>query len=274
MRTYFDIEGNRKIFDAVDVTYHEAIIHPTRENVKFHDIVYMMDGFFDFKLEDSIHKAYPGDVFVLPAGSSYEGVSLCGKDTRTVYIHAEALESDILNCIGEDETDRVHVPVGTLIHTGDDAAVRELFYEIALVKCSDKPQKYAMLNALFKSLLCLIYTCESKTLIKKSDIVNECIEIMRQNPRVFFKEAEMAEKLFVSDKTLRKAFEKRYNKSFYKFQLDYKLSQAVSVLASGSENKIYEISDSLGFNDEFHFSKLFKKKYGMPPSVYRKKFEK
>jgi len=78
----------------------------------------------------------------------------------------------------------------------------------------------------------------------------------------------------VSDKTLRKAFEKRYNKSFYKFQLDYKLSQAVSVLASGSENKIYEISDSLGFNDEFHFSKLFKKKYGMPPSVYRKKFEK
>lgn len=274
MRTCFDIENNRKIFEAVDVTYKEPIIHPTRENVKFHDIVYMVEGFFDFKLDDSIYKAYSGDVFVLPAGSSYEGVSFCSEDTRTVYIHSEALESDIPNCISGSESDSIHVPVGTLIHTGDDAAIRELFYEIALVKCSDKPQKNAVMNALFKSLLCLIYTCENKTVVKKSDIVNECIEIMRQNQSVFFKEAEMAEKLFVSDKTLRKAFEKRYNKSFYKFQLDYKLSQAMSMLTSGNEIKIYEISDCLGFNDEFHFSKIFKKKFGVPPSVYRKKLEK
>ena len=274
MRTYFDIECDRKIFDAIDVTYHDAIIHPTRENVKFHDIVYVAEGFFDFKLEESVYKAYSGDVFVLPAGSSYEGVSYCSVGTRTVYIHTEALASDFTLSSNGGEADSIHVSVGTLIHTGDDAAIKSLFYEIALVKCSDKLQKEVMLNTLFKSLLCFLYTCENKTVIKKRDIVNECLEIMREDPNVFFKEAEMAEKLFISDKTLRRAFEKRYNKSFYKFQLDYKLDQAQSWLMHDSESKIYEIAYSLGFNDEFHFSKLFKKKYGMPPSVYRQKLGK
>ncbi len=274
MKTCMDIENNRKIFEAIDITYYEAHLHPSRSHPSFHDIVYMMDGFFDFKLGESVYRAYPGDVFLLPAGSVYEGVSNCSVGTRTVYIHAEALQSDLEIPEKESVTDDIHVPVGTLIHCGDDSAVRALFSEMALIHCSDKPQKQIMLNALFKSLVCLLYTCENKTVIKKRDIVNECIEIMRESPNVFFKEAEMAEKLFVSDKTLRRAFEKRYNKSFYKFQLDYKLDQALSVLMCDPESKIYEISDSLGFGDEFHFSKTFRKKFGMPPSIYRKKLGK
>jgi AraC-like DNA-binding protein len=53
--------------------------------------------------------------------------------------------------------------------------------------------------------------------------------------------------------------------------LDYKIGEAQSLLIR-SELSVKEIAKAMGFQDEFYFSRLFKKKQGVSPTQYRQKF--
>ncbi len=53
--------------------------------------------------------------------------------------------------------------------------------------------------------------------------------------------------------------------------LQYRLNRAKELLP-GSDAPLRELVQSVGFSDPFHFSKLFKKYFGVSPSEYRQKF--
>ena len=46
---------------------------------------------------------------------------------------------------------------------------------------------------------------------------------------------------------------------------------AANVLLMTKEKTIKEIAESLGYYDQYHFSKAFKKEFGYAPSEYRKR---
>ena len=47
--------------------------------------------------------------------------------------------------------------------------------------------------------------------------------------------------------------------------------RAKELLEQGTKGSIQEIAAAVGYDDAYHFSKLFKKRYGIPPSRIRKK---
>ena len=49
------------------------------------------------------------------------------------------------------------------------------------------------------------------------------------------------------------------------------MKRAASVMKEHPEMPLKEIAGSVGYNDEFYFSKTFKKIHGMSPSAYREK---
>ena len=44
------------------------------------------------------------------------------------------------------------------------------------------------------------------------------------------------------------------------------------MLREHPEMSVAEIADSLGFNTQNYFCRRFKEQYGVPPTLYRKKF--
>ena len=48
------------------------------------------------------------------------------------------------------------------------------------------------------------------------------------------------------------------------------MEKAKAILESGSSLSIAEIAERVGYEDAYHFSKLFKKAYGVSPSKMRK----
>lgn len=63
-------------------------------------------------------------------------------------------------------------------------------------------------------------------------------------------------------------FKRDKNMTFSQFVTRYRLETARELLAS-SQKQISEICVAVGFNDLPHFSRMFKKEYGMSPSKYR-----
>ena len=81
--------------------------------------------------------------------------------------------------------------------------------------------------------------------------------------------AQVAEHCFVSKSTLTKYFQKELSTSVQKYLYDTLLSEASRILLK--ENlSVLEVSERLGFSDQFYFARRFKAKYGVPPNRYKK----
>jgi AraC-like DNA-binding protein len=80
---------------------------------------------------------------------------------------------------------------------------------------------------------------------------------------------KLARKLPMGYSSFRKAFKKITGESPNQYHLNLRLSRAKDLLATTALN-INEVADQTGFDSVFYFSKLFKKKNGVPPKSYRR----
>lgn len=80
---------------------------------------------------------------------------------------------------------------------------------------------------------------------------------------------ELAAKTKVSRRTLTKCFKEKTGLSIKQFQLNLKLQMAASLLANSPHASVKQVAEQFGFYDEFHFSRLFKRKMGQAPSELR-----
>ena len=68
-------------------------------------------------------------------------------------------------------------------------------------------------------------------------------------------------------------FKEVEGKSPKEYMIDYKMSVACNLLLESSLT-VENISNSIGYKDPFNFSKMFKKRIGLPPQEYKKYMEK
>lgn len=95
----------------------------------------------------------------------------------------------------------------------------------------------------------------------------------------FYLDTNYAEKIVIKDLAksigihpnyLSRIFSEKYGCSPKHYLLQLKLKKACRLLTT-TELPVSVISNSLGFEDQLAFSRLFKKEYSMPPTQYRKK---
>lgn len=79
----------------------------------------------------------------------------------------------------------------------------------------------------------------------------------------------MAEHFYITPAYLSRIFKKGMGQNFSEYLSDRRLEKAVFLLEQGIQ--INDISRQLGYASPAYFLSKFKEKYGMPPSIYRKK---
>lgn len=79
---------------------------------------------------------------------------------------------------------------------------------------------------------------------------------------------EIAEKLDITPEYLSMQFYKETGTNFSSYLNDYRIKKAKGLLI-GTDLKLYEIADLLGYNDAKYFSRVFKKITGQLPAEYR-----
>ncbi len=80
---------------------------------------------------------------------------------------------------------------------------------------------------------------------------------------------QLSNQFSMSTTTLFRKFKAFFNKTPANYINDIRLSQS-TVLLEITDLPIYSICEEVGFDDVFYFSKLFKSKYEVSPSIYRK----
>ena len=195
----------------------------------------------------------PGYIYVIPAG--LKTAFGCNTFLNKTYFH---LSIPLPN--GNDLMENLH----TCLMFQDCAAVEEI------TGCVKNPTAKHLLR-IQAFLYDLVFKClsnmEDVEIESYSDYISAAIKYIDKNLSATLTLPMIAEALSTSSEKLRKTFRAETGISLGKYIDNRIMRKAVLELQKG-QHSIKEISDKLGFCDQFYFSRCFTKRFGMPPRVY------
>ena len=135
---------------------------------------------------------------------------------------------------------------------------------------------HILLHELFWRLVQIIppdnYSTEFSRLSGCNNFATRFYRTMDRNISSTMELNELAKKLAMSSSQLNKQCNRIMNNSPATLVRNYKINRAKELLAN-SNLSIREISEMLGFKDQFSFSRAFKRLQSIPPRQYRKEAE-
>lgn len=84
---------------------------------------------------------------------------------------------------------------------------------------------------------------------------------------------ELADQVAISRNYFAQLFKQETGITIWSYLVQLRMNKARELLLS-TDNKIYEISSEVGYDNSVHFSQLFKEHYGLTPAEYKKRMNK
>lgn len=260
----------RSVIAANFNRHKEGELHPDRI-LGFHDIVLIQEGGWEIGQDGSSYLLEQGDVIFLHAGHHHYGVNGFLPGAKTMYLHIGAAPEDRLAEAASGEAapeDALCLPV--VVRSRGSLAVMSLFEDIILTFWSDTANKNLKLAALVDLLLLQLSALGDEKSASNDKLVQDVLNHIRKTPGRIFTLSELAKMQHICSRSLTDRFKKITGKTIHQYQLDLKLEMAYMLIRDSPGRPFKDTARNLGFYDEFHFSKLFKRKYGFPPSVLQK----
>ncbi|KHF39483.1 response regulator transcription factor [Halalkalibacter okhensis] len=117
----------------------------------------------------------------------------------------------------------------------------------------------------FHHLIKMVSGCKFQ---KEKNSVQMIEEYIRKNYQKDIKLQEIAERFFLSREYISRKFKQEYDETITDYLMKIRIEKAKELLKN-PYLKIYEISDSVGYQNDKYFIKVFKKREGITPSEFR-----
>ena len=155
-------------------------------------------------------------------------------------------------------------------HLGLDTSIMADFEQIIQLCRQQPPGFQVMLGIRILQLLAHIHITETspQTRHNEKDIVQRAREIMEFNVDNGLDIKEIASELQVNYQYLLKLFKLQTGLTPYQYYLQLRIARAQQLI-SLTDLSVKEISALLHFDNQYYFSRIFKKKTGVPPSLWR-----
>ena len=105
----------------------------------------------------------------------------------------------------------------------------------------------------------------------KSYAVNRIINYLNENYEHKISLEQIAHNMYLSPVYISKIFKEETGESPINYLIKIRLEKAKDILLNSDSGSIKNIANQVGYDDVYHFSKLFKKYYGISPLYYKKR---
>ena len=193
---------------------------------------------------------------------------ICTKFSDGLFENTDIVFDKLISLVNERSDSFLYTLDRVLKTVGEDEnvlknIVKKIFDENKWLK------KYANENISTKAGLTALFEiiCELSPKVnneKIADVIDNIINF----PENDLRQTAVAEKLHKNSSYLSTVFTAHTNRRFVDFVNDVRLRRAAYLLSDASL-KVADIAERLEYRDMAYFSKLFKRKFGMTPSLYR-----
>ena len=242
------------------------------------EIAFMMSGKGKYRIDGKIYSVEEGDLLIFNPGVYHQGLV---KDVNTAVTEFFVGASDIRvkglsdNCLPIPKAEPV-------IHTTGDFRQR-LFKICASMEAENavsKEGRYFMMKAYLMQMVVMIlrhqlkgeetssgYAFES---VNKKYIVERIVSYFGDHYAEKISLDRIAENMYLSPFYISKIFKSETGEAPIRHLIKIRLEKAMELLETDDSYSIKEVALKVGYDDAYHFSKLFKKYYGFSPSQVKK----
>ena len=244
------------------------------------EIIYIKKGKGTVSIDMHSHYVEAGDIIIVIPGQlhSISQLDKYSMEYENIIFSTDMLISKISDTLESDFFIPLlagNIAIKNLITADDD-----IYNELALCLnkadniCRTFPKGYKLaLKACLYEFFFVIYTNSEEISETKSnknvDRIKTILNYLEANYRHDISIEEIADVCGFSSSHFMKFFKKNMGDSFINYLNDYRLSMAARTLLSSDDN-IIDIAADCGYDNLSYFNRIFKKKYGVTPSAYRK----
>lgn len=246
----------------------------------FTEIVLILDGEGEFYLDGQVYPVQKGDILLLNPGTVHQS-RLTHPECPALEFYAAFTNVHFRN-MEENNIRFSCTPV--LIHPKEKTflSLSRLAAEMNAETEQAHPGRYFMLKACLIQMLLLLYRAQAecpKTDIagytfestNKKYVAEQIVDYMDQHYNEKISLDRIAENMYLSPFYVSRIFKSEIGTTPINYLINMRMEKAKQLLTVNSDVSIQEIAQRVGYEDAYHFSKLFKKHYGESPTKYRQK---
>ena len=223
---------------------------------------YTIEGEGILEIDHIAYTVKPGDVYILPIRHDHLYYPVSPDGWKKVYFNS-------IGCLHEQLLQSYGL-VGKYYYPNCGEKVLRLFRKIHDLFYRRETDIHNEAALLFHELIQMLN--KSSADMPGKGVYETVLQISHAIERSIFtglNVKELARRFHLSQEYMTRIFRKHMGCAPYEYYLHRRLLVAREMLASGEFN-LSEIAAKLNFNDQFHFSKIFRQKTGMAPSEYRR----
>lgn len=247
----------------------------------FAELTFILSGKCLYEVEGQLYQVEAGDVIVCNPGVHHKNIVI-NKEEPTVEFYTGFSDFHFKqmppNCICLKDDAYV------LRLTGDTKS--EVFkncYEMVAENEANQLGKYFMLKAHLIQILLLMMreiTDTPKPMLtgyifethNKNYAVKRIINFLTENYDLKISLDQIAHNMYLSPVYVSQIFKEETGESPIHYLIRIRMEKAKNLLETLPGDSIKSIADDVGYSDVYHFSKLFKKRFGVSPQHYRKAY--
>jgi AraC family transcriptional regulator of arabinose operon len=266
--------GNALIssFYLTDIGYYPRASHHDRERrTGAHEyiLLYCVDGEGEISMNHQHHKLKPNTFFFIPKETAHRYKSSATNPWSIYWAHfrgtnAEALYNRFLE---NGQAEVKEVPY-------DESRIKVFEQLFSILDYSFNTKELESVNINLQQFIAsLVYYKQINPFTFDTDSISISIAYMKKNLDKKIKMETFADHLGISVSHYIRVFRNKTGSSPINYFNHLKIQQSCQYLYF-TDRSVKEIAVSLGFDDQYYFSRLFSKLIGFSPSNYRKKHKK
>lgn len=225
------------------------------ENKKYNSFVFRTAGTGIYTVGTKKHTIYEGQMAFLPKGASYE------------FKRISENKCEYMNIVFEGNVDSTDIKIYSMDNFTNKIYIINHFP--SLWKFGSQSDKYKCYS-LFYDLLSYVAAIENAEYANKTKvkIIEPAIEYLKNH--IFdpgLKIDALHEMCGISDTYFRKIFMSNFRFSPKEYIIATRISHAMEIIENGSFSNVADLALSVGYTDPLYFSRAFKKKFGVSPSM-------
>lgn len=253
------------------------------DNYHCHDhleLAYVLSGVGKYNIEGELYEVKEGDLLILNPGVHHEALTSEDSEVPTTEFFVGFSDIQLPNYPYN------YLPVqggGHIMHTAGEfrQKISRICAAMDLENMVCRKGRYFMLKAYLMQMILLVIREQCETVapvssyafesVNKKYVVERIIDFFEEHYSEKISLDQIAENMYLSPFYISKIFKSEIGDTPIRHLINIRLEKAKALLESGSCSSIQEVAAMVGYDDAYHFSKLFKKHYGISPSQAKKR---
>jgi len=262
------------------VSKHKMIKDGVYHDHDFAELAYILSGKGRYLVNDKEFDVEAGDLVICNPGVKHTHIITNPKEPTIEFISGFTdfhFKNMAVNSIQLKDG-------GYILHTTSELKQEISMHCYAMIaeREGNKSGRYFMFKTHLMQMLLLVMReiddaecCEQKgcnfETYNKNYAVNRIINYLNENYEQKISLEQIAHNMYLSPVYISKIFKEETGESPINYLIKIRLERAKEILLEDDDKSIKSIANNVGYDDVYHFSKLFKKYYGISPLYYKKR---